>query len=68
MQRYGDFWLIPNNKPYSLQSCCDGLGNLRQREGYRIKYVVRGSCQGAQRCQEPLCLWRLMMKKRGIKK
>ena len=22
-----------NNKPYSLQSCCDGLGNLRQREG-----------------------------------
>ena len=40
MQRYGDFWLIPKNKPYSLQSCCDGLGNLRQRERYRIKYVV----------------------------
>ena len=40
MQRYGDFWLIQKNKPYSLQSCCDGLGNLRQRERYRIKYVV----------------------------
>ena len=40
MQKYGDFWLIPKNKPYSLQSCCDGLGNLRQRERYRIKYVV----------------------------
>ena len=56
MQRYGDFWLIPNDQPFSFSTCCDGLFDLRQTAVMGYIYVVftRGSgCWGGCWGQAP---------------
>ena len=42
MQRYGDFGLIPRNKPDSCRSCCDKGMRLRQSRGGGVECVVSG--------------------------
>ena len=38
---YSDFRLIPNNRTKSSSSCCDGVGNLRQRKSIEQNLVAR---------------------------
>ena len=40
---YSDFRLIPNNRTKSSSSCCDGVGNLRQRKSIEPNLVARKS-------------------------
>jgi hypothetical protein len=42
MQRYGDYWLVPNNWLFSSPVCCDNLPDLRQNAGKGLKIVAKG--------------------------
>lgn len=42
MQRYGDYWVIPNNLLFSSPVCCDSQSDLRQRAGKGLKVVAKG--------------------------
>ena len=42
MQRYGDYWLIPNNWQFSSPVCCDSQPDLRQNAGKDLKTVAKG--------------------------
>ena len=40
LQRYRDFWLIPNIFLESCLTCCDKARDLRQSRGKRLNRVV----------------------------
>ena len=40
MQRYGDYWVIPNNLLFSSLVCCDSWSDLRQNAGKAPKTVA----------------------------
>ena len=42
MQRYGDYWLVPNNWLLSSPVCCDNQPDLRQNAGKDPKTVAKG--------------------------
>ena len=40
MQRYGGLWVFPKKCAKSSRSCCDGVGEMRQREAKGQNPVV----------------------------
>jgi len=55
MQRYGDYWLVPNNLLFSSPVCCDSQPDLRQIAGKAIISVAKGLallCHKKEKCKK----------------